>query len=709
MRRLLFLLLPAVLVAGQARYARLARFGGPVEIQLTAASPWIPAERNLALPELAWARTGDNGRVEIETDDGGVWRLGPDSQGEISDDTLLSTGQRVTILSLDHGLAYFTGIAGGTDSLVLAAPGAQVTLTRRARVRIEASAARTRVTVLEGAVRFSCPAAEIELREGQPASVEPSLPARFFLDREIEPLETDNWSESRDKALAEPVSGAHVPQQYGAADLDSAGEWIDTADFGSVWKPKAADGWLPFRQGRWRWYEGLGYTWVADEPWGWLPYHYGRWTRIEKIGWVWVPSRDTRFRPGDVWWLAGDGFIGWGPLAPGEFWDPATAGNVTPIGYVKAEITFAAFKPGSAVIDPTGFKAIPEEPLVACHFVRALASPELDPARLDAVRPVLRAGSTRVQPFIPGVAFESAMESPPACAGAARPPVVICAFPTDPPPPEVVETAVPVAVPVPVTAVIVNTRPAPGRPKNAGAATPPPPDRNWQPPPTYAERLLQLCNAKASPAAIVDAAGAVLQENIAASVHEPNRVLAMLYCPVVDLPKVEDPTDRELEIGHAAATQLLKYVAVYFQFKPGNVSDSDWAQARLGVETAARQALYFIAMHPGDQAMRAKHYTDAVYAYGQALRLYPESARISYGLAAALIATRKPENVRLALYELARAVVLEPAKGGLADKDRAIVDAYLTRVYRSVHGSETGLGELKESARKSPFPKTETP
>src|SRR5438309_11417186 len=102
MRTIALLLAPAVLMAGHARYARLGEFQGQVEVQLQAADPWISAERNLPLPEAAWVRTGADSRVEIELDDGSVWRLGPDSQGELSDYAQLSTGQRVTGLALDR-------------------------------------------------------------------------------------------------------------------------------------------------------------------------------------------------------------------------------------------------------------------------------------------------------------------------------------------------------------------------------------------------------------------------------------------------------------------------------------------------------------------------------------------------------------------------------------------------------------------------------
>ena len=69
MKRLL-LLLPLILSAASPRYARLGEFQGTVEVQLTAADQWMPAERNLPLIEGAWLRTGASSRLEIELDEG---------------------------------------------------------------------------------------------------------------------------------------------------------------------------------------------------------------------------------------------------------------------------------------------------------------------------------------------------------------------------------------------------------------------------------------------------------------------------------------------------------------------------------------------------------------------------------------------------------------------------------------------------------------
>ncbi len=487
MKLFTLLLLPAALFGAQARYARLGEFDGTVEVQLRASDAWIAGERNLPLPETAWVRTGAASRLEIELDEGSAWRLGPSSQFEISDYSRLSTGQRVTLLSLDHGLAYFTGQPEGKDALMLAVPGAQVTLLRGARVRLEVQENWSQISVIEGTVRFSSPAAEIDLREGQTTRVEPANPARFFLSKELTPLELDRWSEARDKALETNTSAAHVIHRYGLVDLDTAGEWTQTEELGPVWKPKAANGWAPFQNGRWRWYDTLGYTWVSDDPWGWLPYHYGRWTRKENLGWVWAPAKNAVFKPGEVYWLRAAKFVGWGPLAPGEDWKLSGPDAGQPLQYLNVNTTFAAFQPDATAIDPAGFTGRPKDPLLAAAFALALPSPALVASRLDATRPELRAGSTRVAPVLDGVTFRNTpapaivVTNPPA-----PPPVVIITPPPDPP------QTVEIAYPVPVyTGIVLNPpdhpdysrRPlspgTPPRPLPTGTATstqgPPPP------------------------------------------------------------------------------------------------------------------------------------------------------------------------------------------------------------------------------------------
>ncbi|MGO9257232.1 MAG: DUF6600 domain-containing protein [Bryobacteraceae bacterium] len=661
MRRLTLLLLPAALFAGQARYARLGDFDGQAEVQLEAAEGWMAAERNLPLPESTWLRTGAESRLEIELDEGSAWRLGPDSQCALADYTRLSTGQRVTLLWLDRGLAYFTGEPEGRDALTLAVPGAQIVLTRGARVRLEVRESWSRISVIEGVVRFSSPAAEMDLREGQTTRVEPSNPARFFLDREIARLDLDEWSEGRDKALASPVSAAHVLQRYGLVDLDAAGEWIQTGDLGAVWQPKEQDGWIPYRDGRWRWYGALGYAWVSDEPWGWLPYHYGRWTRKDKLGWVWAPAAGAVFKPAEVYWMRGDKLAGWGPLAPGEEWN----GSDMPAEFLNSNTTFAAFAADARAIDPAGFTERPKEPLKAAAFTLALPSPSFPAARLEATRPLLVSSRTRVLPAVTGGSFESPGEiptespTPPPAPAVLPPPAAVAGgtAPQDPPTvvvnPLSVILLTPPGQPAPAKSAPSSTASASA---SASSATTTSGDTNRRhaPPPkqeptktnppgrrfrdgefdlyrevrnsfnandfaraltslnTWAERFphtdfeaerqfdyVQAFDGTGQSAKVLETANTLLAQGLATALPDARQALTVLYLASLNLQKISRPTRAQIATGQQAAHELLLRLPDFFVpgSRPASTTEAQWRKMRQDLETVANGTLALAERH----------------------------------------------------------------------------------------------------------------
>ena len=400
MRFALLLLLSACLCAqanAQTRYARLGEIDGSVEAQIHPSEPWKPASRNTPLLQSSWIRTGSASHAEIELDEGSVLRLAENSICELSDYTRLSTGQRITHISLDSGVAYFNGESSWRDALILSIPSTQLSIRRGSRVRLEAGPTSSRVSVLEGSVRFSSATVDLELAESKMLRLDLSRTDKFYLLPEIEALDSDSWSVTRDKLLAGDASRNRLPGlRYGVRDLDSHGEWIDTAEFGMAWKPSAPSGWVPFRDGKWQWYEGLGYTWISADSWGWLPYHYGRWMLQPSQGWIWTPGSRQVFKAGDVYWMRGANVVGWGPLAPGESW----AGPATPTLYLKANTTFARYAPSPNLreIDPAGFMAVPKDPLTATSFSDWLPSPRLSLDRLEFVRSPERAGTIRMSP-----------------------------------------------------------------------------------------------------------------------------------------------------------------------------------------------------------------------------------------------------------------------------------------------------------------------
>jgi hypothetical protein len=643
--KLLLLALPICLVAGEARYARLGDFDGQVEVQLSPADAWIPAERNLPLPESAWIRTGQASRVEIELDDGGAWRLGPESQGGLSDYSRLSSGQRVTLLLLDHGLAYFTGAANGRDSLALIASGAQIAISKPARVRMEAQDQSTQVAVLLGVVRFSSAAADIDLAQGQTTRVEPGNASRFFLYREVAPLDEDRWNAARDKALTTPVAGLHVAQRYGLADLDTNGNWIQTEDLGAVWKPKNSAGWEPYRSGHWRWYQALGYTWVAGEEWGWLPYHYGRWMRHGELGWVWAPSANSAFKPGEVFWMRGARVAGWGPLAPGEMWSPANL----PAQYAGISLTFAAFQPNAIVIDPAGFTEPPKEPLKTTAFTEALPSPAFAASQLDAVRPLTAGGALRLAPSLPTFTENSppprpAPELPPPPP---RPIIVVTPAAPAPPPPPPDEVIIPVAeyvgtvILTPPAPAIGKSKPAPPAPKTPATATtlppkqtPPvnPPGRpkrtndsgearainqfhrdfaqnnlaksmddldDWSrrfPQSDFADDRLydymQVHSLAGRPDKVLELGAALISKNLA-GISDEQQKLGVLYLVTVNAAAIPHPTNPQRALGKETAQALMETLPAYFEEsrRPPGTDDAAWRNSRRRLETAARNAI----------------------------------------------------------------------------------------------------------------------
>ena len=648
--RSFLVLLPAIALAAGPRYARLAESEGAVEVQLAASSPWMAAERNLPLPESAWLRTGAAARAEVELDDGAVLYLGPKTQLGLADQARLATGQRVTLLSLESGVAILDGAPASRDSLAVAVPGVQVTLSAAARVRAEAAGPWSRVAVLSGEIRFSSPGAELTLRAGQFARVEPANPARFFLDREIPPDDLDQWADERAKARAASAdrvlhdagrAAASLPP-YGLADLDAAGRWVQTPALGPVWRPNVEDSWAPFRAGRWLWHETLGFTWVSADPWGWLPYHYGRWTRMRDLGWVWAPSHNGIFKPGDVYWLQSkeDGYIGWGPLAPGEQW-PAPDPSILPREFLHANTTYAAFAAGATTIDPAGF-ARPKDPLAGTVFEAAPPSPPFLASTLEAVRPPVISPGARIDPLVPGTTFDTAAIPPPP----APPPVVVVTqrAPAPAPPPEPEPVAVPVAVPV-FWPVIVG-QPAPpgisGTPRQTKPSVPtqtnqhPPGGRGLLPPPPgkrfhnalesglyslvvddlqtgrYAKSLEELdgwtqriretelaftrlyfymlaYNGLGQPDKVLEAAAALF------ALHRPAdddlQALSVGYLALTNFTQLPHPARGQVQTAKAAARDLLDRLPAASAHRPAAISAADWSKARESLDALARQVL----------------------------------------------------------------------------------------------------------------------
>ena len=377
--------LGACLDAAPARWARAGEMEGAVEFKLSPSEPWQFAVRNTPLPQSSRLRTA-GGRLETELDDGSMLRLARTALAGLSDYTALSNGQRITLLSLEAGLFYFTGRPQAREMLSLAMPGAQVIFTQRARIRSEITASETEVAVLEGTVRFSTASAELELREGQTVRVPRNSTGRFQLLREIAVLPEDEWSEKLDRAQEQVSSLGHLPGVFFRnSDLQHFGKWIQTEDHGAVWRPEVQEEWAPFQSGSWRWYDELGFTWIAAESWGFVPYHYGRWLQDGTLGWVWVPGSSSAFDPGPVYWLKANQLLLWGALAPGEAW----SGQKHTRQFARRNTTAGHLDSRSRAIELVPPAAKPKDLVASAEAILVPPSPQLPTLRSNTPEPTL--------------------------------------------------------------------------------------------------------------------------------------------------------------------------------------------------------------------------------------------------------------------------------------------------------------------------------
>jgi len=202
------------------------------------------------------------------------------------------------------------------DSFIVLTPYFQVSVAKRAKFRVDLTAAGGRVRVFTGQVNVDSPAGTLALSKDRMFEWY-ATSAEYLLARNPDRDAWDEWNDDRDDVVHAKLHDA-IPAYltYGLHDLAHYGYWRYLPSFGQVWLPWVGPGWVPFMYGRWLWYAGFGWTWVSFEPWGWLPYHYGSWYYHPFWGWVWVPGFFDYWSPARCFWVRRPGWVGWAPVPP---------------------------------------------------------------------------------------------------------------------------------------------------------------------------------------------------------------------------------------------------------------------------------------------------------------------------------------------------------------------------------------------------------
>jgi len=286
-----------------ARAVRLSNVDGQVQVAQGGELLADHALANTPLFEGSQIQTGDDGRAEVQFEDGSVVRIPPDSSVTLS---VLKPGGE-TEMVLDNGMAYFELQDGSQGGAMRVRFGVNVvTVSGFTVLRIRLDDGPAEMAVFSGNAHLDATTgASMDVKGGESVAL-----GSYNLSESIEPDSWDSWNSDRDQALTTADVGttpatSELPNSSNPAwsDLNSSGTWYNVPDQGYVWSPYEASnpGWDPYGMGYWMWTPAYGYVWVSGFPWGYMPYQCGAWNWYDNFGWGWAPGMCNTWWGGGGW------------------------------------------------------------------------------------------------------------------------------------------------------------------------------------------------------------------------------------------------------------------------------------------------------------------------------------------------------------------------------------------------------------------------
>ncbi len=281
------------LADSQARIVRLSEVQGDVQIDRNNGQGYERALLNFPITQGEKIRTLENGRAELEFEDGSTLRLTPRTATAVSRLSLLGSGGKLSEVQVEEGTIYVNFFGGTDDEFDLTFAREKLALKRATHVRIALGDADAVVAVFKGEAEVVTPTGPVEIAKGHAARFDLASD-QHSLANNVDADANDSWDKQQSQYQQQYSDNSYSnysPYAYGTSDLNYYGSFFALPGYGMLWQPYfVGAGWDPWMNGAWTLFPGSGYGWVSSYPWGWTPYHYGTWTFLPLYGWVWQPG-----------------------------------------------------------------------------------------------------------------------------------------------------------------------------------------------------------------------------------------------------------------------------------------------------------------------------------------------------------------------------------------------------------------------------------
>jgi len=281
------------LADSQARIVRLSDVQGAVQIDRNAGQGYENAFLNTPITQGMKLQAKEDGRAEIEFEDGSTVRITPHTVIEFTQLSLQDSGGYVSTVVVQEGTAYVNYSGKKADQFVVSFGREALSLTQSAHLRVQVNDTDATLAVFKGEVQVAGPAGNVAVGKKQAMTFDFADNDKYTLAKNLEEDPFDAWDKQQEQYHQQYTANSSYssPYAYGASDLSYYGNFSNVPGYGMMWQPYFSGmGWDPFMNGAWMWYPGYGYTWVSAYPWGWMPYRYGNWMFVPGGGWFWQPG-----------------------------------------------------------------------------------------------------------------------------------------------------------------------------------------------------------------------------------------------------------------------------------------------------------------------------------------------------------------------------------------------------------------------------------